>query len=477
MGQILIIDDEEQMCALIEHFCVKHKHVVDSVYTLTEGIQRAMEGTYDVVFLDVHMPDGLGLTELPRIRSAPSAPEVIIMTGMTSPDGAELAIRSGAWDYVEKGSPMEEFILPMLRAMEFRQEKLAQRESVVALKCDGMIGSSPCMVACFDRLAQAAASDLNVLIACETGTGKELAARAIHANSARARGPFVVVDCAALPDTLAESVLFGHCQGAFTGANRSRSGLVKEADGGTLFLDEVGELTPALQKVFLRVIQNHDFRPVGSRREETSDFRLVAATNCDLEEAAAHGKFREDLLFRLRAMTIELPPLRDRKVDVKDIALYHLARVCERNGSSIKGFSPGFLDTLLAHDWPGNIRELVHAIEHAVAAAMQFPTLYARHLPPEIRVKLARAAFATESEEPAPTVLPRLDRLPTLSEFREAAVDTCERQYLQALLAHHGQHIREACDISGMSRSRLYALLHKHGLTRASGAALACPAR
>lgn len=468
MGRVLIIDDEPQMCGLLTHLCGDLGLAAEAVQTLREGSRRAQHGSFDLVLLDVHMPDGVGLDLLPKIRAVPSHPEVIIITGMTSPDGAELAIKSGAWDYVEKGSPLEAFALPILRALEYRREKRAHRPEVIALNRDGIIGSSPRIRACLDQMAQAARSDLSVLMACETGTGKELFARAIHENSDRAEGPFVVVDCAAMPEHLAESVLFGHGQGAFTGAHRARTGLVAAADRGTLFLDEIGELPLSMQKTFLRVLQERRFRPVGTTQEIESDFRLIAATNRNLVRAVADGEFREDLLFRLQALAIELPPLRDRASDVPDIAGHHLRRICERYGISMKGHSPEFMGTLKAYDWPGNVRELVQAMEHAVAAAMDVATLYPHHLPTSIRVKLARAAFEREPADPSPQPpSPEIpEQLPPMQDFRAASVDICERQYLEHLLVRHGNRIEDACQVSGLSRSRLYGLLQKHCISR-----------
>ncbi len=219
------------------------------------------------------------------MKSTPSSPEIIVITGLGHPDEAELAITSGAWDYLEKPASFDAIKLPLLRALEYRSER-TPGNMAAALKRNGIIGDSEKITACLELVAQAAESDANVLITGETGTGKELFAKVIHANSRRAQKSFVVVDCTALPETLVESVLFGHARGAFTGAETSEEGLIKQADGGTLFLDEIGELPSTIQKKFLRVVQEHRFRPVGGRREITSDFRLMAATN---EESGDHG--------------------------------------------------------------------------------------------------------------------------------------------------------------------------------------------
>jgi two-component system NtrC family response regulator len=310
---------------------------------------------------------------------------------------------------------------------------------------------------CLDLLAQAAHSEVNVLLAGETGTGKEVFARAIHENSMRGENNFVVVDCTALPETLVESVLFGHEKGAFTGADRAQVGLVRQAHAGTLFLDEIGELPLAVQKAFLRVLQEHRFRPVGAKGEIESDFRLIAATNRSLEKMVQDGTFRSDLLFRVRTLPIELPPLSARKEDIKELAMYHMARVCERYQIGTKGFSPEVFDALMAYEWPGNVRELVNAIERAISDAYHEPTLFPKHLPLDLRVKVARSSVKKEAIPTAEGVIP----LGSLAECRHAA----EGRYLRDLMFQTKGKIKEACRISGLSRSRLYVLLKEHNLS------------
>ena len=464
MAKVLIIDDDVVMCEMLSNMVSRTGHDPSSAHTLKEGMRKITSGLYDIVFLDIRMPDGSGLDILPKIREISSPPpEVIIMTGYGDPDGAELAIKNGAWDYIEKPSSIKEMMLPFLRALQYREEKKA-RKPAVALKWEGIIGSSPRMKQCFDILAQAANSDASVLIMGETGTGKELFARAIHENSPRANKNFVVVDCTALPKTLVESTLFGYEKGAFTGADKDQDGLVRQAHGGTLFLDEVGELPLVIQKAFLRVLQEHCFRPVGSKRELESDFRLVAATNRNLEEMVDAHHFRRDLLFRLQTFVIDLPPLRARKEDIRELVMYHIAKLSARYGIGTKGFAPEFLDSLIAYEWPGNVRELVNAVERALTMARQEPTLFAKHLPTNIRVSLARAALTKEQppapkeEAPAP--------LPPLKGFRDSALQEAERQYLEDLMSIAGSNIKEACRISGVSRPRLYALMKKYRITR-----------
>ena len=463
MADILIIDDDKMLCGVLGRHIGRMGHAATYSLTLEEGLKELSSKTFDVVFLDVNLPDGNGLDAIPGIRQIASSPEVIIITGAGDPDGAELAIKSGAWDYLEKPSSSKKMTLALVRALQYSKEKAARKPSV-ALKRKGIVGDSPRMKACFDLLAQAANSNANVLIAGETGTGKELFAQAIHKNSSRADNSLVVVDCAALPETLLESVLFGHEKGAFTGADRAQDGLVKQADGGTLFLDEVGELSLSIQKVFLRVLQEHKFRPVGSKHELRCDFRLVAATNRDLDKMAQCGQFRNDLLFRLRTLTIKLPSLRERPEDIKDLTLFYLAKFCERQQLATKGFSPEFFDALSAYNWPGNVRELFNTLEAALTAAHYDQTLFARHLPNQIRIQVARSAVGKKypANGNKDTGRESAKALPLLRNFRKAAAAEAEKRYLQDLVSLASTNIGKSCRISGLSRSRLYELLKKH---------------
>jgi two-component system NtrC family response regulator len=265
-----------------------------------------------------------------------------------------------------------------------------------------------------------------------------------------------------------ESVLFGHERGAFTGAEKSKTGLIIQADGGTLFLDEVSELPLSIQGSFLRVLQERRFRPVGSVKEVTSDFRLIAASNKNLDEMVRGGQFRKDLLFRLRTFTIALPPLREHPEDIKELASSYLTTLSNRYGKGMKGFSPEFLDTLLHYDWPGNVRELINALERAIAAAGTSPTLFPAFLPAEIRIKVKRGQVGEEGEtdETLQPPSPHSGRpLPSLQEHREATLAEAERHYLAELIAHTEGNIKEACEVSGLSRSRLYGLLKKYDIS------------
>lgn len=467
MANILIIDDDKMLCSMLSRVTERMGYDVQYALSFSDGVQKAVSGVFDVVFLDVNLPDGNGLHALPRIRELSSSPEVIIITGEGDPDGAELAIKNGAWDYIQKPFSKREIALQVERALQYREQK-ENRTPPVALKREGIVGSSPQMQVCLDLLAEAAHSQVNVLITGETGTGKELFATAIHENSVREKNSFVVVDCAALPATLVESVLFGHEKGAYTGADKAQEGLIKQAHNGTLFLDEVGELPLSVQKAFLRALQERRFRPVGGKQEVESNFRLIAATNRDLEGMVDSGEFRQDFLFRLRSITLNLPPLREHPQDIKELVIHHTTKLCESHGIGEKGFSPGFFESLMEYDWPGNVRELVSTVERAIAAGYHDPTLFPKHLPTHMRVQLARKSVSkgeqglgnAEGQTEEPTQLSKF------RDFREIGIANLERQYLHDLMLFTKGDVKEACRISDLSRSRLYGLLKKHEMSR-----------
>jgi two-component system NtrC family response regulator len=438
---------------------------------LFQGLEKLAANDVDVVFLDDRLPDGNGLAALPQIKDAPSRPEVIILTGKGDPDGAELAIQGGVWDYLVKPSPIRQTRLTLKRAMAYRAEKQT-RKGLVALNTQGVIGDSPAMRKCFDVVAMAAQSSFSVLISGETGTGKELFARTIHKNSQRKDNRFVVVDCAALPEHLMESILFGHKKGAFTSAVKDRSGLVQQADGGTLFLDEMGELNPNAQKVFLRVLQEKKFRPVGARMEMSSDFRLIAATNRDLPKMVEEGRFRQDLYYRLKAISLNLPPLRDRKEDIKALTMYYINSLSERAQISTKGIDADVISTIQGYHWPGNVRELFHSLEQTFVASGDEMTLFAMHLPSDIRIRVARNIIVNASQNNAKPIsavepfkeashnTPPLfsDPMPSIKDFKVQM----EKVYLKHLISQCGADVNTMLRISKLSRSHFYALLKRH---------------
>jgi two-component system NtrC family response regulator len=464
MSKILIIDDDMAVNELLGDVVARMGHDAHSAGSARQGLAMAQQDRFDLVLLDVGLPDGDGLKILPRIRQIPQAPEVIIITGNGNPDAAEMAIKNGAWDYLVKPSSVENIMLAVQRALAYHNEKCTHPLPKI-LKRDDIVGESAGLNAVLERIAQAAAVESNVLICGQTGTGKELFARAIHENSSRSRQPFVVVDCAALPETLVESVLFGHAKGAFTGADKERQGLIQQAHGGTLFLDEVGELPLGLQKAFLRVIQERSFRPVSGQREIKVNFRLIAATNRDIEAMAVRGSFRSDLLFRLRSFSIDAPPLQQRQGDIRRLTIHYVNHLCEIYDSEVKGLSNGFLDALEQYAWPGNVRELFNTIEESISLAANEPTLQVHHLPVRLRARIARLMVkqcvppqhsATDLEPFFPSQGP----FPNIAAFR----DHMERRYLDQLLQLTRGNRKEACRISGLSRTRLFELLKKYDL-------------
>jgi two-component system NtrC family response regulator len=463
MGKILIIDDDEMICLTLSRIFNDMGHDVAYVMTLAEGKKKAITSDFDVVFLDVRLPDGNGLEAIPIIQATPVGPEVIIITGFADSDGAELAIKNNAWDYIRKPASIERISLTLKRALQYREEKLAVK-TMITLKRDNIIGNSRKIMTCLDLVGRAARSNANILVSGETGTGKELFARAIHANSDREDQNFVVVDCGSLPETLVESLLFGHTKGAFTGASRAEDGLIRHAHHGTLFLDEVGELSLNIQKSFLRVLQERKFRPVGGTKEIESDFRLVAATNRNLDDMVASGQFRSDLQFRLSSITIKLPPLRERTEDIKELALHYIKMLCDSYKVAMKGFSAEFFDVLNAYHWPGNVRELFSTLEWAVAQAPHESTLFSKHLPSHIRIQVMRSAFDEETQ-PQPDETDNDDfptNIPKWQIYRKALIAQGEERYLQNLLAQTNGKIKEAAKISGLSQPRLYELLRKY---------------
>ena len=466
MANILIFDDDNSLCQMLMELVQSIGHQAQYVLTLLEGKQIAFSGNFDVVFLDVKMPDGNGLELLEKIKEIPSQPEVIIITGMGDPDGAELAIKNGAWDYMQKPFSQKRIILTLKRVLQYRDQLKTNKEPTLALKRKGIIGESLKLTQCLESMNRAANSDANILITGETGTGKELFSRAIHDNSAQAGKSFIIVDCAALTETLAGSSLFGHEKGAFTGADQAAEGLVKQADGGTLFLDEVGELSQSNQKVFLRVLQEHCFRPVGSKRVLKSDFRLICATNRILDHMVHEGLFRQDLLYRIRTISLEIPPLRERPEDIRQLASHYLSVFLKKYELSSKEPNDDFFNILYAYSRPGNVRELVSAMEETVNNAGNDAMFFPQHLPQQIRIQAARFSVKQPTSTLGSPPTQNQVALPTLRECRDEAIATVENAYLKELISVTKGNIKQACEISGLQRTRLYILLKKYNISR-----------
>ena len=463
MARILVIDDDRAFCKLMS-VEIKHMgHLATSVHSLKDGLTTANKDNFDVIYLDVGLPDGNGLKYIADFQQTPPQPEIIIATGAGDPDGAELALTTGAWDYVEKGGTLTALTLPLVRALEYRKSKVPSHTHI-SLKRNDIVGHSDALRQSLDEVAEAASGNAPVLIHGETGTGKELFSRAVHENSGRSERDFVVVDCTALPETLVESMLFGHRKGSFTGALESREGLIKLAHEGTLFLDEIGDLPLPIQKSFLRVLENHTFRPVGGSKEEYSDFRLISATNRNLDNMVKEGTFRHDLLFRIRSFTIELPPLRSRTEDIEDIVLRYTSKICKRYGIETKGFSADFFDVLKVYHWPGNVRELINTVEKSISTAYHDSTVYPHHLPTHLRVAATKLRL-TKKQQPEPPNSPHATKITdgTFPSFKDYT-ENIRASYLRELLAHTNGNRIKACRLSGLSKTRLYALIKEYDI-------------
>ena len=482
---ILVIDDDKRFCETITSLVARMGYSCITSFTLQDGMGVLKAETIDLVFLDVHLPDGNGLEYIDQIKTAASRPEVIMLTGHGDPDGAEIAIQKGVWDYLVKPSSVRDTQLSLNRALKYRKEKKNEPAPVI-LKVNNIIGSSPKLKNCFNIAAQAARSDSNVLITGSTGTGKELFAKTIHDNSLRSKENFVVVDCASLTATLVESILFGHKKGSFTGADSDRTGLVKFADKGTLFLDEIGELPASIQKTFLRVLQEKSFRPVGDTSVYKSDFRLIAATNRDLDVMVDEKSFRQDLLFRLRTITLHLPPLKERADDIKALSSFYVGSLCSKYNLPKKSFAPDFFATLTKYTWPGNIRQLFNVLERAFISSGAKEIIYAMDLPQEIRIEVTRSTVSrnTNITRYSDTDIfnqnhidQHISSIPVAKDFMPDAIFTettmglkdfkssMEKKYLEEIIRYTNKNIKKILSISGLSRSHFYALLKKNNIS------------
>ncbi|MGA1868017.1 MAG: sigma-54-dependent transcriptional regulator [bacterium] len=465
MSNILIINNDLSTNKLLTRTIESMGHTISCAITIREGLNKLFTDAFDLVIIDTHMPDGNGIDTLEEIKEADSSPEILI-TGYPNPDWAEDAVKKGALDYIVKPFSIESLALSILGTLEYRNERKVYK-TPITIQRENIIGSSLKIEETLDRVAHAAKSKANVLLLGETGTGKELFAQAIHNNSPRAEKKFIVLDCAALPESLVESTLFGHEKGAYTGAHESSEGLIKEADGGTLFLDEVGELPVASQKAFLRVIQERRFRTVRGKSEENIDFRLIAATNQDLHEMVRKGQFRKDLLFRLCSIKIELPPLRERHEDIEELAIYYINKLCKMNNIEPKKFSYKFLEELTHYKWPGNVRELINTLEEAIINAQHDPTILHFHLPTNIRAAVTRTHVNRAMGNPEDAVPNKVtedlyfEELPKFRDFQEIM----EKKYLQNLIMISKGSKKEACQISGLSRTRIFQLFKKYEIS------------
>jgi two-component system NtrC family response regulator len=467
MSRILIIDDDEifskQLALYINRMGFQSEHAPD----MKTGLQMAENSCYDIIFLDVILPDMNGLTGINRLKSIESNPEVIVITGDGDMDGAEIALTNGAWDYLVKPPAFNKIKLLIKRINDFRREKERFADAFV-FNSEGMVGSSREIKKAIRKMAKAASSDSNVFITGETGTGKELAAKILHRNSKRSTMPFVTVDCTNLPETLAANILFGHEKGTYTGADKTQSGLVKEADGGILFLDEVGDLPPSVQRSLLRVLQEKRFRPIGANEEISVDFRVISASNKDLKGLVDKGLFRKDLYYRLVVFHLDLPPLRQRKEDIRLLLAHYVAHICDQMETSVKGISNDFIEALECYDWPGNVRELINQIHLTIANALDAPMLYPHFLPREFRIGILKKKISTTSENDLKSQVflsinkPAGEKIMRYPEYKGYVNDLMESKYIDYLASLSVNNVSEICRLTGLSRARIYQLFQKH---------------
>jgi two-component system response regulator HydG len=448
---ILVVDDDPGHLTALKTIIKSWGYRVDGVDDGAAAVERVRETPYDLVLMDVRMAHMSGLEALKRIRGYNPAIPVLIMTAYSSVATAVEALKAGAYDYLTKPLDYEVLKLGIERARDHSglksENQALKAELRAAFDLQNIVGKSPAMVELIDMVAQVAPSEATVLITGESGTGKELIARALHVNSGRRDKPFVVVNCAALTETLLESELFGHERGAFTGADRRREGRFMQAHQGTVFLDEIGEMSPSMQARLLRVIQEREIQRVGGTEVLEVDVRILAATHRDLAAEVAAGRFREDLFYRLNVVALKVPPLRARRDDIPLLAAHFLARYAARNRKAVRGFAPRAMDLLLRHGWPGNVRELENAVERAVIL-LAGDYVSAKELP----LSITAAPGAAPAGDP-PAAVPDGGR--TLQDI--------ERDAILATLQLTEGNKSKAAEKLGITRKTLYKKLKTYG--------------
>jgi two-component system response regulator HydG len=450
--KVFVIDDEREMVDLIQLGLKKRGFTVVPFNSGADALAALTEHDVDVVVTDLNMKGMTGLELCQRIHVERADLPVIVLTAFGSFETAVGAIRAGAYDFVTKPVEIEALAIAIRRAGEHRQlrgEVKRLREVVANTRGRGdLIGASQPMQQVYDLIDQVSATDATVLITGESGTGKEVVARAMHEKSRRGSGPFVAINCAAVPEALLESELFGHAKGAFTDAKANRQGLFQQANGGTLFLDEIGEMALALQPKLLRALQERKIRPVGSETEIPIDVRLLTATNRDLDEMVEAKAFREDLYYRINVIHIPLPPLRARGGDVLMLAQHVLRQFAAVFEKKVVGLSPAAAERLMAYDWPGNVRELGNCLERAVALA-HFEEIQVEDLPEKLRKGSTPRTTALAGNE--------MPELLTLEEVER-------RHVLRVLEACHGNRT-DAAKVLGLERKTLYRKLLRWGVS------------
>jgi two-component system, NtrC family, response regulator AtoC len=448
--RVLIVDDEASLCELLVDALGKRGYAVASRDSATDALLALGKEEFDVVVTDLNMRGVNGIELCERIVADRQDVPVIVLTAFGSLDTAVAAIRAGAYDFISKPVEIDALAIAIDRAANHRrlgeEVKRLRLEVSGAPRFDEMIGSSPAMRAVYDLIDRVAESEATVLLTGESGTGKDVVASALHRRSRRRDGPFVAINCAAMPESLLESELFGHAKGAFTDAKSAQPGLLAQANGGTIFLDEIGDMPLTLQPKLLRVLQDRTVRPVGGRNENPIDVRVITATHHDLESAIEEGRFRQDLYYRVNVVHIALPPLRARAGDILPLAQHFATQCASRAKKDVTGFTPVAAERLLAYDWPGNVRELQNCIERAIALA-RFEQIGVDDLPERVR-DYRRSHVLLASNDPSELV----------------PMEEVERRYVLRVMEAVGGNKTAAARILGFDRKRLYRMLERFGI-------------
>jgi two-component system nitrogen regulation response regulator GlnG len=461
MGRLLLVDDDPAMILdQVTYALGRDGLQIDVARTAAEGLQQVVAQPPDVILLDVHLPDRSGLEAYQQIRQIDGRIPVIFITWAATADTAIEAMKEGAYDYLFKPIDVAQLRGVVVQALELG--RLMRAPALVAptpheeYDGDAIIGRCPAMAEVYKAIGRVAAQNVIALITGESGTGKELVARAIYQHSARARAPFLAINCAAIPEQLLESELFGHEKGAFTGADRKRIGKFEQCSGGTLFLDEIGDMPLATQAKILRLLQDQSFERVGGNETVRTDVRLIAATNRELKAAVAAGKFRQDLYYRLSVFTIHLPALRERRDDLPMLVQHYLRRFSRELGREIREITPEALEQLSRYPWPGNIRELQGVLKQALLQATG-AVLIPAFLPESLRAPTAPAAGADTGAETEFSfeafILQRLEEGTTT--ISAEAHHLLDRILLRLVLRHTGGNRVQAARLLGISRQTL----------------------
>jgi DNA-binding NtrC family response regulator len=447
-GRLLVVDDDDDLRELLVEGLGAQGYDVVGCASAEKGLEALTDQQFEVILADLNLPGMDGIELCTRVIEERPEQVVMVITAFGSMKSAIAAIRAGAYDYITKPFDVEAVALRIHRVVrEHRIRDEARRlRAVVEVKesFGGILGSSAAMQKVYDLLERVSDSEASVLVTGESGTGKELVARALHDRGPRREGPFVAVNCSAVPENLLESELFGHSKGAFTDARSDRIGLFSQANGGTLFLDEIGEIPLLVQPKLLRALEERKVRPVGSNIEAEIDVRIVAATNRDLEAAVEEQRFREDLYFRINVIHVDLPPLRSRGTDVLAMAQHFLGRYALQAGKDVRGIAPSAAQRLCDYEWPGNVRELRNCMERAVALT-RFTDIEVEDLPERV-AKYRRSHVVVASDDPSELV----------------PMEEVERRYILRVVEAVGGNKTTASKILGLDRKTLYRKLERY---------------